>query len=464
MSEARPNEWRDQVGALAQRGREIVGLSAGRRHPTTEELCRRLLKSRGEASALAIAVEVVGRMRAMPDPELLEFADLLEEGFDPDPEEVETAIAGWEGAHDARSLQRLAAVAESPRQELFRRLNMAPGGTAELVRLRGLLGRAERDQAVDEDLRHLLNSWFNRGFLQLREITWDTPASILERLIAYEAVHEIRGWGDLRRRLAADRRCFAFFHPALPDVPLVFVEVALTRGLADAILPLIDPDREIADPAQADTAIFYSISNTQDGLRGIAFGSFLIKQVMGELAQELPHLGRFATLSPLPGLARALAARDDPGGFTRERLRALLTEPRRRPVAPPDPEAALRGVLSTDEGDPELLRLLAVAYLTQMRSRDRPADPVARFHLANGARLEAVHVNADPSPAGAASHGVMVNYRYEPDHIELNHERYQETGEVILARPLQAPARRARAAWSAQPEAAAAPVVAARSS
>lgn len=450
MSEARPNEWRDQVGALAQRGREIVGLGTGRRRPSTEDLCRRLLRSRGEASALAIAVEVVERMRAMPDEELVEFADLLEEAFEPDPEEVERAIARWEGAHDARSLQRLAAVAEAPRQELFRRLNMAPGGTAELVRLRGLLGGA-RDRAVDEDLRHLLNSWFNRGFLQLREITWDTPAAILERLIVYEAVHEIRGWGDLRRRLASDRRCFGFFHPALPDVPLVFVEVALTKGLADAIQPLIDPDREIGDPAQADTAIFYSISNTQDGLRGIAFGSFLIKQVMGELAQELPHLTRFATLSPLPGLAPALAAREDPAGFTSERLRALLTEPRRRAMPPSDPEAVLRQVLAPEGGDPELLRLLAVAYLTQMRRRDRPADPVARFHLANGARLEAVHVGADRSPSGASSHGVMVNYRYEPDQVEVNHERYRETGEVIVARPLQSLVRRARAAWSAEP-------------
>ncbi|MBO0701652.1 MAG: malonyl-CoA decarboxylase family protein [Candidatus Dormibacteraeota bacterium] len=451
MPEAGSNEWRDQVGALAQRGREIVGLGPGRRRPTTEDLCRRLLRSRGEASALAIAVEVVERMRGMRDDELTAFADLLEDGFVPDPEAVEHAISGWEEAHDARTLQALAAVAESPRQELFRRLNMAPGGTAQLVRLRGLLGGVSRDHAVDEDLRHLLNSWFNRGFLQLREITWNTPAAILERLIAYEAVHEIRGWDDLRRRLAADRRCFGFFHPALPDVPLVFVEVALTRGLADAILPLIDPGREIGDPAQADTAIFYSISNTQDGLRGIAFGSFLIKQVMGELAQELPHVTRFATLSPLPGLAQALNEREDPGGFTTERLRALLTEPRRRGARQPDPESALRQVLDPDQGDPELLRLLAIAYLTQVRRRDRPADSVARFHLANGARLEAVHVGADPSPAGAASHGVMVNYRYEPDQVEVNHERYQETGQVIVARPLQSLVRRAHTAWTAEP-------------
>lgn len=457
MPEARPNEWRDQVGTLAQRGRDIVGLGAGRRRPTTEDLCRRLLRSRGEASALAIAVEVVERMRALPDADLLGFADLLEEAFQPDPEAVEGAIAGWEQAHDARSLQQLAAVAESPRQELFRRLNMAPGGTAQLVRLRGLLGRERREGAVDEDLRHLLNSWFNRGFLQLREITWNTPAAILERLIAYEAVHQIRGWDDLHRRLAADRRCFGFFHPALPDVPLVFVEVALTKGLADAIVPLIDPERETGDPALADTATFYSISNTQDGLRGIAFGSFLIKQVMGELAQELPHVTRYATLSPLPGLARALDNRQDPHGFTAERLRTLLTEPRRRAIRPPDPDAKLRRVLTPGEGDPELVRLVAVAYLTQMRRRDRPADPVARFHLANGARLEAVHVGADLSPSGAASQGVMVNYRYEPDQVEVNHERYQETGEVIVARSLQSLVRRAHAAWAAEPEAPAEP-------
>lgn len=449
MTEGSPSEWRDQVGTLVQRGREIVGLgAAGRRRPTTEALCRRLLQSRGEASALAIAAELVGRMRAMSEVELLEFAGLLEEEFGPDPEAVEHAIAGWRDAYDPRALQRLAAVAEAPRQELFRRLNMAPGGTAQLVRLRGTLGRVRRDQAVDEDLRHLLNSWFNRGFLQLREITWNTPAAILERLIEYEAVHEIRGWDDLHRRLAADRRCFAFFHLALPDVPLVFVEVALTRGLANAIPPLIDPERAIGDPAQADTAIFYSISNTQDGLRGIAFGSFLIKQVMSELAQELPRLTRFATLSPLPGLATALSEREDPSGFTTDRLRALLGEPKRRGVVPVDPEAALRKVVDPDTVDPDLLRLLAVAYLTQMRRRGRPADPVARFHLANGARLEAVHVGADPTPSGAASFRVMVNYRYDPDQVEINHERYQETGEVIVARSLQALVRRAQSAWA----------------
>ncbi|MGH7913011.1 MAG: malonyl-CoA decarboxylase domain-containing protein, partial [Candidatus Dormibacteraceae bacterium] len=383
MPEGRQGAWRDQVGAVALRGRDIVGLG-GRRRQSTEALCRRLLESRGEASALAIAVEVVERLRGMSDHELLDTADLLAGGFEPEPGAVEAAIEAWKETPDATSLQRLAAVAEAPRQELFRRLNMAPGGTAELVRLRGVLGREKRDRPVDEDLRHLLNSWFNRGFLQLREITWNTPAAILERLIAYEAVHEIRGWDDLRRRLAADRRCFAFFHPALPDEPLVFVEVALTRGLSDAIAPLIDPRREIGDPGQADTAIFYSISNTLDGLRNIAFGSFLIKQVMGELAQELPKLSRFATLSPLPNFARALAARDDPQGFTPDRLRALLTEPRRRATPPTDPEAALRQVLEDPRGAAQALSLLAVAYLTQMRRRGRPADPVARFHLANG--------------------------------------------------------------------------------
>ncbi|MFZ0218432.1 MAG: malonyl-CoA decarboxylase [Candidatus Dormiibacterota bacterium] len=454
----RPRTWLDQVGSIADRGREIIGLGvAGRRPQSLEALCRRLVELRGEATALAVAVELVDRLEKMDDAGLAEFASLLASGFEPDPRAVERAIDGWQAAHDPIALQALEATAEAPRQELFRRLNMAPGGTGVLVRLRGVIGRELRSSKppalapVDQDLLHLLNSWFNRGFLQLREITWNTPAAVLERLIAHEAVHEIRGWGDLRGRLAEDRRCFAFFHPVLPDEPLVFVEVALTKGVAASIEPLIATDREIGDPGQADTAIFYSISNTQDGLRGISFGSFLIKQVMGELAAELPNLSTFATLSPVPGLARALGRRDDPDGFTLPRLRALFAEGRRRDGLV-DPAPALATLVEPDadltDAERERLRLLAVAYLTQMRRRHRAADGVAHFHLSNGARLERVHVGADRSAGGRVSCGVMVNYRYDPDQVEVNHERYVETGEVITSRSLGAAVRRARAAWN----------------
>lgn len=448
MAETRVSEWRNQVEALARRGREVLDLGPLRRPHDLEWLSQRLLVSRGEASSLAIAVEIVDRMRSMTDHDLLGFADILRRQFEPNGQAVEEAIKDWEKAREPRSLQRLAAVAEAPRQDLFRRLNMVPGGTGQLVRLRAVVDAGQRDDPVSQDLRHLLNSWFNRGFLQLQRVTWDTPASILERLIEYEAVHEIRGWDDLRRRLAGDRRCFAFFHPSLPGVPLVFVEVALTQGLPDAIFPLIDPTREISDPEAADTAIFYSISNTQDGLRGIAFGSFLIKQVMSDLAQELPRLARFATLSPLPGFARALKDRNNPDGFTPARLSALLANGVRRGCAIDDVEQALARITHGESSDSPEMRLLAVTYLTQMKRGLWPADSVARFHLLNGARLEGVHTKADTTSSGAASHGVMVNYRYIPDQLEAHHEQYQHSGEVAIARSLQPLLRRAHTAWS----------------
>jgi malonyl-CoA decarboxylase len=455
---------------IAARGRVVLGLRAGApRGPLPESLCRRLIAQRGEASALALAAEVIERIEGLDEAETAGFLDMLADRFSPDSESVESAVRAWQAEHDPKALLDLAAAVESPRQELFRRINMAPGGTAVLVRLRGrllgLLPDRPRLLVVDADLRHLFASWFNRGFLVLEQITWETPAAILERLIAYEAVHAIRGWDDLRARLAADRRCFAFFHPALPGEPLVFVEVALTKGLAGSIQPLIEPHRTQLEPARADTAIFFSISNTQDGLRGISFGSFLIKQVMGELSAELPRLSTFATLSPVPGLARALRRRDDPDGFTEARLRAILGEGAgrsRRSRLEADPLGSVEGLLQGEgprlPDDHRRLELLTLAYLTAMKRGTRVDDPVGHFHLSNGARLERIHPGGDTDEGGRPSCGVMVNYLYDPERVEFNHERYVETGEVSVARGLTGDAKRLQAAWhspgpgSAQPE------------
>ena len=243
------------------------------------------------------------------------FLRYLADRFGPDPAELQDAATRYLADPTQEHAMALTEVAEPPRQELLRRMNMSPGGTAALVALRrevlGLLRGQPELKPLDSDLRHLFTSWFNRGFLELRRIDWQTPAAVLEKLIDYEAVHEIQGWDDLRRRLAPDRRCFGFFHPALPGEPLIFVEVALTEGLATAVQPLLVHGRGGEEAARAaaekaDTAIFYSISNCQEGLRGISFGNFLIKQVVEELKAELPRLTRFATLSPVPGLRRAL--------------------------------------------------------------------------------------------------------------------------------------------------------------
>jgi malonyl-CoA decarboxylase len=408
--------WLDQVGAIAERGRAILRL---RRLDNLERECRRLIAQRGEATSIALAAAVVDAIERMDEDETESFLRLLLDHFSADPAKVDAAVERWRKDGDRRSLDELWQTAEPPRQELFRRLNVAPGGTRAIVRLRArLLELLEDDrdlEPVDRDLRHLLGSWFNRGFLQIEEISWRTPATILERLIEYDAVHAIAGWEDLRRRLAADRRCFAFFHPSLPEVPLIFVEVALTRGLATTIGPLIDPERDVGDPQVADTAIFYSINSTQAGLRGISFGSFLIKQVVTELHSRLPRLRRFATLSPLPSFAGALRARGQS---------ALADQP-----AP--------------HGDPvrRELERLALAYLLHGGRDGRAADPVANFHLSNGARLERINPDADLSEHGRQSCGVMVNYLYEPDRLELNHERYVERGEISLSRDLAGKAR-----------------------
>jgi malonyl-CoA decarboxylase len=451
--------WLEQVGLVAERGRHILRLrGADRRERNAASLSERLLAQRGEASGLALASDLVSAVRDMDQRGTVEFLEMLAARYSPDPLLVEPAIERWRASRDPHALALLGEVLEPPRQELFRRLNTVPGGTAAIVRLRGrlldLLPRRPHLRPVDADMRHLLASWFNRGFLRLEEISWRTPAAILERLILYEAVHAIRGWDDLRRRLAADRRCFAFFHPALPDEPLIFVEVALTRGLADAIGPLIDRSRDVADPATADTAVFYSINNTQDGLRGISFGNFLLKQVVSELSAELPRLQTFATLSPLPGFAEALA-RDEPEGFTEPRLRSLIGaggEDLGRLAGLDDPVDALRRLLAKPGPYPPPVRRflgrLALAYLMRIRRGSRVGDPVAHFHLSNGARLESVNVDADLSPGGRQSHGVMVNYVYDPNRLELNHEQYVETGQLAMSRGLTAEAKRVEAAWS----------------
>ena len=328
---------------------------------------------------------------------------------------------------------RLQRVVESPRQELFRRLNLAAGGTAALVEMRRrVLGelRAQTHWAgVDADLAHLLGSWFNRGFLTLQRIDWRTPALVLEKLMQYEAVHEIQGWRDLRRRLESDRRCFAFFHPALPDEPIIFIEVALTKGMSDQVQPLLDPDSPVVDPGGADTAIFYSITNCQEGLRGISFGNFLIKQVAEDLGREFPRVKTFATLSPIPGFRRWLAATADAHPQLSELLGELATEDWYQRAGP------------GSRARTELMRLCA--YYLQHAKHDRePADAVARFHLGNCARMERLNWLADTSTTGMArSAGMMVNYVYRLKDVERNHEAYAREHLIVASAGLSLLAR-----------------------
>ncbi|MCI0752858.1 malonyl-CoA decarboxylase [Teichococcus vastitatis] len=453
--------WLERLWAgIADRGRPYADVPAIARPPLVraELLARALLSERGEASGAAVARELLSVLHDLNAEDRAAFRALLASDFLPDEATLRAAAQAYLDEPSAARAMTLFEKAEPPRQELLRRMNMATGGTAALVQLRQeLLGELKKHpelKPLDADLQHLFASWFNRGFLELRRIDWDTPAAILEKLIDYEAVHEIMGWQDLRRRLAPDRRCFAFFHRALPGEPLIFVEVALTQGLAGAIQPLLAPQDGSAR-AEFDTAIFYSISNCQEGLRGVSFGNFLIKQVVEELKAELPEVKRFSTLSPVPGFRRWLKRRLDRGGddlFRAGEEAAILAlhipagaaeEGAGAPAA-----AAVLDSLATGEWwidplreaalRPPLLRL-AAEYLTRPNTGMGNIDPVARFHLGNGARLERINWLGNTAARGMTeSYGVMVNYLYDPDSIEANHEAFTRSGTVARSAPVDA--------------------------
>ena len=397
--------------------------------PMVENCCE-LLSSLGEASGVALARQIVDAYASANEIEKRVFFEELRSRFHVDRDLVLKCANRYQRLEDDQSLSELQSAVEAPRQELFRRINMAPNGTRMLVGLREDLRRhiatAPELKPVDEDLVHLLSSWFNRGFLSLRRIDWDTPASILEKVISYESVHAIKGWRDLRGRLADDRRCYAFFHGALPDDPLIFVEVALVDGLPDSIQPLIERERPVLSANEATTAVFYSINNCHAGLSGISFGNFLIKQVVLELKRELPKLRTFATLSPIP--------------MFRHWLSTLLDDPESKLVT----SAQRDGLKSLDtqnwhhtetELKPLLLRLAAY-YLLEAKRGEYPLDPVARFHLRNGARLERINWRGDVSENGLAqSAGILVNYVYDLRAIEMNHEGYV-TCKKVVATPI----------------------------
>src|ERR1700736_1505181 len=424
-----------------------TGLSNSNPAPAdrAKQLAATLLSERGEASGAQVARELHQVLRALDADDRHSFQRYLAKEFQPDKAALRTAAELYPAATTGDAAAALAQAADPPRQELLRRMNMAPGGTGALIAMRSEIASCLRGEPelklLDADLRHLFASWFNRGFLELRRIDWQTPAVVLEKLIAYEAVHEIKGWDDLRRRLAPDRRCFGFFHPALPGEPLIFVEVALTTGLASSVQPLLahddDEGAERERERTADTAIFYSLSNCQDGLRGVSFGNFLIKQVVEELKVELPRVMHFSTLSPVPGFSRWLKKRLAAGEAAELLLEGGLSALRQavKETAPErDPSPLLRGLLETDRWwedaaladalrDP-LTRLCAV-YLTTSPDSRGPADSVARFHLGNGARLERVNWLGNVAARGISeSYGIMVNYLYDPEQIEANHEAF----------------------------------------
>ena len=426
---------------ISERGRALLArnrrVEASARSESLVELCEDLLSSRGEASGVARAREILGRYGELTTGPRIAFFEALSERFGPDPARMQAAIAAWREKPSDATAAELHAASEPRRQELFRRLNLAPGGTVALVRMReqliDVLDHRDDLTAVDDDFAHLFSSWFNRGFLVLRRIDWSTPAIVLDKIIRYEAVHEISDWEDLRRRIdPPDRRCYAFFHPALVDDPLIFVEVALTRDIPDAIAPILSPDREVMEPEKMRTAVFYSISNCQRGLAGVSFGNFLIKQVVEEICREMPKLSTFVTLSPVTNFTAWLA---------RERAQensAALSEADKALFAALDDPNWWRDEETAARLQDPLMRAAAWYFLCARGERGLPVDAVARFHLGNGARLERINWLADTSDkAIAQAHGLMVNYQYDLDDIETNHEAYAETRNVVASSAVQ---------------------------
>lgn len=403
--------------------------SSRRTKDTTEKplaaLCDDLLAEQGEASVLTRAQAVLARLATASLDEKTAFFEQISATFGPDEQALDAAISAWQKG-DVASARALHFAAEPQSQNLIRALNSVPGATAQLVNLRADLLALSREKpalkGLDQDFQHLFASWFNRGFLEIRRISWETPAHILEKIIAYEAVHEITGWDDLRQRVGdPDRRLFAFFHPAMPSEPLIFVEVALTETIPSAIAPILSNTRKRITADEASVAVFYSISNCQKGLRGISFGNFLIKQVVAELQRELPELTSFVTLSPVPALRT----------WAKNNAAALDAET----------AATLAALAPEDRPTPELAAALAATYLTKAKrgSGHTAFDPVAHFHLGNGAELHAIHPEADLSARGLSnSWGVMVNYLYDGSKIEERHSAYAAKGTVAASKSVKA--------------------------
>ncbi len=385
----------------------------------------------GEVSARARAAQLGRAYCSLNDAGRRRFLAILAEDFDTDPTAVDAAVARIAAATtvaERRTAERaLRVVLEPPRLRLLTQFNALPEGVKFLVDLRADLLAAGRDEpalvVLEADLKALLASWFDVGFLELRRLTWRSPASVLEKIMQYEAVHAIAGWQDLKNRLDSDRRLYAFFHPRMPEEPLIFVEVALERGMAASIHHLLDETAPVGDAQAADTAIFYSISNAQKGLAGISFGNFLIKRVVEELAAEFPNLRSFVTLSPIPGFRAWLAEHQ-------AEIEALA-------AADWPQDAALAETLKAP-----LIRLCARYLMEAKRSNGRALDPVAHFHLSNGARIERINWLADTSPKGLRdSAGLMVNYLYKLAEIEANHEAYTGQGRVAASSAVKGAAK-----------------------
>ena len=403
--------------------------------------CDELIKERGQSVSFGLAARAISRYSRLDSNFRTQFYEMLSTRYDPDVDSITNALEHHKSKRNAETLIELIRATEPPRQELLRRLNRVPSGTSIILRMREEILKniksAPALRAVDADFEHLLSSWFNPGFLELKRLDWMTPAHLLEKVIQHEAVHEIDGWGDLRRRLEPDRRLYAYFHPALPNEPLIFVEVALVEEMPRSIPPLLDrtksPD---IDKRHYKIATFYSISNCQPGLKGIHLGNFLIKRVAEDLKAEFPTLKTFCTLSPIPSLSDYLmkGPRWLSGRYSAKQLTGLESDFKELGS---ELQALSKSNTSLTQANQDRLMRLCTAYLAQTSPDDAVrSDPVAKFHLNNGAILERVNFAADPSSKGLKqSFGMMVNYRYDLDKVEEHHEKFL-SGQIVSSKEI----------------------------
>lgn len=424
--------WSNTLEDIVKRVADIGGTLL----PTTQvqkvtliDQCHALINNTGEATNLARSKQIFEKYADLDEKEKVDFLRQIQNDFGVEKKGFNKALDNWQKSPSEENYRDLHFASEPRSQELLRRLNSAPNGTKKLVNLRQdliqLSNNKDEFYALEKDFKHLFSSWFNRGFLELERIEWTTSAEILEKVIKYEAVHEIQGWGDLRSRVAAqDRRLYAFFHPSLDNDPLIFVEVALMTQAPVEVGPILFPEEQLSvdDMSLANTAIFYSISNCQIGLRGISFGNFLIKQVVEELRREQPQLTRFVTMSPVPGL-RKWATQNAKLSIKQKQLVESLNQLETMP------DATFR------EANDTLLMSIVIEYLLHAKHRNGgPLNSVSRFHLGNGARLERINLWADPSDKGMSnSWGVMVHYEYHLDYIEINHEAFVSQGKICIS-------------------------------
>ena len=396
-------------------------------------LCDDLLSNKGAVFGITVARDITNLYQELSNENKLNFFKKLNEKYKPSHTKVGEAISLYLKSQNEKNLSLLFKVAEGKRRELFRRMNMAPNGTSIIVSLREdllkFLGVAQDLVPLDNDLKHLFKAWFNPGFLKLKKITWDTKATVLEKIMKYERVHHIKDLNELKRRLGEDRRFFSYFHPALEDEPIIFVQVALTKSLGKSIQEIMKP--LINGDQKNDTATFYSISNCHEGLSRVTLGNFLIKRVIYEIQEELPHIKNFGTLSPIPGFAQWFSYLEE------NKLKTIMGNFKHDLAFLKSSDLKI-GDTRIIENKEELTKLVAHYLINEKNQKGLPINDVTRFHLGNGAIIEDIAINANVSDTGfKRSFGIMVNYLYELESIEKNHEDYMTNNKVVFSNKLK---------------------------